>query len=280
MKNSRKLFAAIALTGLAGALFTGCKKDEDSNANETGSAIDNSFAQGIYDDVSNMSDQAASYGNLTTYKLGGEASVLSQCATVTIDTTISPRQITIDFGTSNCLCLDGRYRRGKILVSYLGGYRDSGSAHTITFDGYNVNDYQVQGTKTVTNKGTNSSGNLWFTVNVNGTITSPGGNTMTWNSQREREWVSGENTIFDWTDDVYEITGTASGQSFAGVAFTATITDPLVIALNCRWIKDGILEFSPSGVQTRVIDYGYLNGNCDKLAQVTIGSQSWIVELR
>jgi hypothetical protein len=259
----------------------GCKKDDNEKDMDTGSAVDNAFAQGIYDDVSNMSDQAAQYGALTTYRNGAEGqSLLSQCATVTIDTTISPREITIDFGTTNCLCLDGRYRRGKILVSYLGGYRDSGSVHTISFDDYYVNDYNVAGSKTVTNMGANSSGNKWFSINVTGTITAPGGQVLSWTSQRQREWVAGEPTIFNWTDDVYHITGTASGTSFAGVNFSAIITSPLVVALDCWWIKEGVLEFSPAGVQTRVIDYGHLNGNCDRLAQVTIGNNTYIVELR
>jgi hypothetical protein len=269
------------VSGLALTLIAGCKKDDDKTDTDTISAEDNAFAQGIYDDVKNMADQAAYYGDLTTYR-GGEdqMSVLSHCATVSNDTNVSPKLITIDFGTTNCQCHDGRYRRGKILVTYTGAYRDSASFHTISFDNYHVNDYKVEGTKTVTNMGTNSSGNTWFSINVqNGMITAPGGQVMTYTSQRQREWVNGESTVINWLDDVYHITGTASGQSFAGVQFTAAITDPLVVALNCWWIKDGIVEFSPQGAQTRVVDYGYQNGACDNKAEVTIGSNTYIVTL-
>jgi len=268
------------IAAFAFLLIAGCKKDDKTDT-DTQSAVDNAFAQGIYDEVSTMSDQAHETGALYGYRGSAtEGSLLSQCATVTIDTAGNPKHITIDFGTTNCACSDGRNRRGKVLVAYSGGYRDSASTYTISFDGYYVNDYHVEGTKTVTNKGTNSSGNKWFDINVNGTITSPGGQVLTWTSQRQREWVAGESTLLNWLDDVYHITGTASGTSFAGVSFSASITSPLVVALNCYWIKDGVLEFTPSGIQTRVINYGYQNGACDNKAEVTIGSNSYIIILR
>lgn len=96
---------------------------------------------------------------------------MTTCATITFDTAASPKTLTIDFGTTDCLCGDGNYRRGKILVSWTGPYRDSGSVRTITFDQYFVNYNQLQGTKTVTNNGTNGSGHPTFTVTVNGSVT-------------------------------------------------------------------------------------------------------------
>ena len=68
--------------------------------------------------------------------------------------------------------------------------------------------------------------------------------------------------------------------NMTGNSFTATILSPLVIALDCRWIKDGTLEFSPSGKLKRTIDYGYPGGGCDKYAQVTIGNGTYVIELR
>jgi hypothetical protein len=282
MKTSGIFKTGLFLAGLTLVLATGCKKDDDNKDADTGSAEDNAFAQSIFDDVKNMSDQAAAYGDLATYRNGTpEQTLLSQCATVTLDTTTTPRLITIDFGTTNCMCLDGRNRRGKIFVTYAGAYRDSGSVHAISFNNYYVNDYKVAGPKSVTNMGTNTSGNKWFNISIsNGMITAPNGLIMTYTSTRQREWVAGESTLLNWLDDVYHISGSAAGSSFAGVTFTATITDPLVVALNCWWIKDGVLEFSPTGVQTRVIDYGYQNGACDNKAEVTIGSNTYIVNLR
>ena len=47
-----------------------------------------------------------------------------------------------------------------------------------------------------------------------------------------------------------------------------------------KWIKEGVISFTPSNRQTRVINYGYIAGNCDRLAQVTIGSNTYTIELR
>ena len=46
------------------------------------------------------------------------ARLISTCAqrTYVSDT----RTLTIDFGSTNCLCPDGRYRRGKIVVVFTG----------------------------------------------------------------------------------------------------------------------------------------------------------------
>lgn len=270
------------LIALAITAFTiaGCKKDTNDTDEDTSSSVDNAFAESVYDDAGTMSDEAALSGDLSSFRNGSvEGILISTCAVITRDTISSPRVVTINFGTVNCLCQDGRNRRGSIIITYTGGYRDAGSVHTIGFDNYFVNDYQVQGTKVVTNQGLNAAGHSWFTINVTGTITSPTGQVLTRQSVRQREWVSGESTPI-WMDDVYHITGTATGTTFSGNTFTAVIIQPLVVALDCRWIKDGKLQFTPAGRLTRTIDYGYLNGNCDKFAQLTIGNNTHIITLR
>jgi hypothetical protein len=90
---------------------------------------------------------------------------------------------------------------------------------------------------------------------------------MTWTSQRSREWIAGESTPLNWADDEYLISGTANGTGFNGNTFNVTITQALHIALNCRWIEEGKLEFTPSGKPTRYLNYG---SGCDALATVTI----------
>lgn len=244
MKTKQLVVIGILAIFTVAISFTGCRKDKDEQDSETGSSIDNAFAEAVYDDAGTMADQAALNGELTSFKSSSDEGVLlNSCATITRDTLATPRVVTIDFGSVNCLCNDGRYRRGKIIVTYNGGYRDVGSVHTIGFDNYFVSDYQINGTKTVTNQGLNSSGHTWFSISVNGSLTSSTGQTMSRQSTRIREWISGEGTSI-WSDDVYLITGTASGTTFNGNTYVASITVPLEIALNCRWIKNGVLELT------------------------------------
>lgn len=279
MKTGKLFSSALIIFTLVGAVLTGCKKDNDDDP-ESGSAIDNAFADAIYEDVSTMSDEAAESGVLSTFKNSSDGAVLlSVCATVTHDTLANPHTITIDFGPVNCLCHDGRYRRGMIIITYTGHYRDAGSVHTIGFDNYFVSDYQVLGTKTVTNEGPNANGYTWFSVLVNGSIVAPSGEAMTRVSSRQRVWVNGEATP-QWNDDTYLISGTASGTTFSGNTFTAQITSPLVKSLDCRWIKNGIIEFTPAGKPTRIVNFGYVNGNCDRYAELTVGTHTKIIELR
>lgn len=267
----------IALTSL---IFTGCRKKEVLEADtDTLSASDNSLAESYFTDVNNISDEAAT-GSLSSYKGGSGDGILSACATISFTLNGVDTLMTIDFGASNCLCLDGRYRRGQILVTWSGAYKDPGHVHTITFNNYFVNDNQIQGTKTVTNNGLNNAGNLSFSIDINGTVIlsqANGGGTITWVSQRTREFVAGASTPA-WADDVYLITGTASGISSTGKSFTAETTSPIRKELACHYIVSGTINFTPSGKFTRSIDFG--NGACDNLATVTINGNTYTITLR
>ncbi|MEP7263650.1 MAG: hypothetical protein ABI772_04090 [Bacteroidota bacterium] len=279
MKN-RKFNLLTILAATLIIAFAGCKKDKEEVDNDTSSAAENAIADAAYSDVANIADEAAT-GSLTSYRLGDNERVLTSCATISFDTTSVPHLITIDFGTSNCLGHDGNYRRGKILVSYNGHYRDSASTHTITFDNYFVNDNNIAGTKTVTNNGRNTAGNLSFSISINGTITwdaQYGGGTSTHASSRTREWVAGENTP-QWNDDVYLISGTSSGVTRTGKNYTMTTVTPLRKRIGFRHFTDGIVDFTPNGNATRTIDYGYIGGAEDNLARVTINGTTFTITL-
>lgn len=269
---------------LSAITIVSCKKDkkEEETDKDTTSALDYATSDAVFNDVANISDEAAS-GSLHSYKGESSISIFSSCATVTIDMNVNPHRITIDFGTVDCLCLDQNLRRGKIYVDFTGNYRDSASTHTISFDNYYVNLNKIGGTKTVTNNGRNANGNLTFTIVINGSIiwaSQYGGGTSTHISNRMREWIAGENTILNWADDVYKISGTASGTNRIGGNYTMNTVTPLRIRIGYRYFTEGIVDFTPAGKATREIDYGYLNGAEDNLARVTINGYTFTVTLR
>ncbi|MBL0105333.1 MAG: hypothetical protein IPP51_17095 [Bacteroidetes bacterium] len=288
MYYSIKRFLAVAT--VLSLVTLGCKKDKTEQPEyDTQTSVDNALAEGAFNDAENISSQAIENGtSLTTYRESAESySLLSGCATVTLTPNGSGNggTIDVDFGSTNCLCLDYRYRRGIIHVVFTGAYRDSGTVITTTFTNYYVgkdqsNMFQVTGTKTVTNMGHNAAGNLTYHIVVDGHLINANQNTMNWQSTRDREWVAGESTIglTGWTDDVYHITGSATGVNFEGTSYTANITSPLDVALNCRYIRGGVFELTPSGKPTRTLDYG--NGNCDDSARVTINGVTFNIILR
>ncbi|HEX8515889.1 MAG TPA: hypothetical protein VF868_06790 [Bacteroidia bacterium] len=279
INNITRLFMTAAVISV---FSISCKKDKDDTDKETVTARDNALAEHMFSDVSNIADQAVT-GSLSTYLAPNTPefkSMLSGCAIITHDSTSVPRMLTISFGSSNCLCSDGRYRRGSINVSYTGGYRDSASTHTITFTNYYVNDHRISGSKTVINNGHNTSGNLTYAITVNGQIDKPSNGSVTWTSSRTREWILGDSTAA-WGDDVYLISGSANGVSVpvtgGSTSFTMNITSSLRKEIGCRNIVSGKFELTPSGKATRYVDFG--NGACDNQAQVTINNRVYMVNL-
>ncbi len=283
MKTNRIILNAIALILSSSLMIIGCKKDQEDN--DTSSTSDNAFADATFNDVTNISDEAGISGSVSNYRLGQPADdgILTSCSTVTFDSINSADADTIhiNFGATNCTGNDGRNRRGEIVVVYSGRYRDSASTHTISFNNYFVNDNQVLGTKTVTNLGHNSSGHLVYDINVNGQIVlASNAGTITWTSTRQREWTQGESTSI-WSDDMYAVTGSASGTSADGHTFTANITSPLIrnMSLGCRrHFVQGTCVVTPDNKPARTIDFG--SGACDDVATVTINSHTYTIHLR
>lgn len=279
MQTSRTIGLLAGLGIFIGVFsFSACRKDRLYDDEDTGYATDHASLEKVFSDAQSIADEAGTTGDLSTFKMIPNGSILSQCATVTRDTLSAPHSLVIDFGSQNCLCKDGNYRRGKILVSYSGGYREMGHTHTISFSNYFQNDNQVSGTKTVTYADNDAAGNPEYNIVVNGQIILANNNgTISWVSTRSRKWLGGFTTP-QWNDDVYEISGSGSVTRANGRTFQMNITTPLHIALDCRWIESGTVQITPESGATRTLDYG--NGACDNQASIIVNGKSYSVTLR
>ncbi|MFI5135193.1 MAG: hypothetical protein ACHQD9_05035, partial [Chitinophagales bacterium] len=169
-------FSFVALT-LLFTIITACKKE--GTTIDTTAETDNSMAENESNRVIQaVNSTADGYG--FSGSNGGVRDIegfLPACATVTIDTTDSQRTITIDFGSTPCLCdtWDGRYRQGKIIATWSGMYRDSGTVITIVTQDYfqgatatQMNQFDYS--KTVMNMGHNGNGNLHYAINVSSAV--------------------------------------------------------------------------------------------------------------
>jgi len=279
-----KLVQGLTVLALATLVISGCKKTPATTDSDTNSSNENAFAQARFNETGNISDQAAA-NSMTSYRLNPNAnngSLLSHCATVTFDTInhFNSDTIEVNFGPTNCLCADGRNRRGIIYVGYTKPhYWDSLDVITLTFSNYFVDDYGISGTKTMTNEGRINGQQTYNSTVVNGTITKPNnGGSFTWNSNITRKWTAGESTPWWWLDDAYQFTGTSNGVSSTGAGYTATIMTPLTWECSCPlYFVSGVLDFTPTGHATRVIDYG--NGACDNICTVTINGTAYTVHM-
>jgi hypothetical protein len=258
----------LALSILSIILYA-CKDEDVINQNDlasTQATQDHLFAEQVFNDAGRMVENGFTDNGQNK---GCASYSLLNADTTNIDTLI------IDFGSTDDLC-EGKFRNGKIIVTYTGKYRDSLSVITTSFDNYHVNYNLVQGEQIITNQGRNNKGNMWFTIEVNNASINTTNGTINWESSRVREWLSGQNTYFNISDDRYMISGNASGNSVNGNAFTMEITDSLEVDLGCLptcVIKSGKAKISPNGYSDRIINYG--DSICDCNFDVSINGTNY-----
>ena len=287
----------ILLAGLI--IFNSCKKDSTANSNDPNPSLTVEAAQSDavsdaqFDDVFNitMGVQASDVGE--DIGVGTGAGIIyrttnadktkgtdstARCFTVTVEPAtlhVFPKTVTIDFG-SGCVGKDGKLRKGKIITTYTGPMFVSGSKATTTFDNYNVDSFKVEGTHEVEN--TSSATVLSWSVKITGgKIT----NTLNskwhkWDGIRVHKQAAGSDTPYNLLDDVYEITGNATGSSSEGVSWTSEITDPLLRKFTCHWIGQGKMEIRRND-NSAVLDFG--DGTCDNKMTITINGISYNISL-
>jgi hypothetical protein len=192
-------------------------------------------------------------------------------------------------------------------------YRDSGLVLNVSTpsNNYTVDNYTVHiNSKQIKNIG-RVGGQLTWTDNSNITITKPSsGGTIQW----QGNWTiallntgSYTSTTYDgtaasytytpvfhgyggtiansisWAQALVSVNGTFNGTASDGETYSGNITSPLILNLNCtppgtRYLYvSGVLNFTPTGKTTRVINYG--SGTCDLTYTITIGSWSATVTI-
>jgi hypothetical protein len=261
--------------------LTGCNRNNNDAAPDNfTSAEDNAVAESEMASVYELVDIEARFEPTIGGRQGGSGN-LPACATRTYNQTT--KTLTLDFGTTNCLCKDGMYRRGQITAVFNGKYRTPGATITITLNNYFVNDNQHTGTKLITNLG-NGSGNFKYSVQVqNASVTTPNG-TISWSADRVVERVAGDSSI-NLLDDVYLVTGSANGTNRKGVNFTVVIDQPLkkVFQAGCaRNFVAGKLTITNTGNSKSMhLNYDPIGGEpCDKIAEVTVNGKTKQITLR
>ena len=183
-----------------------------------------------------------------------------------------PNTLIIDFG-GGCEGTNGHVKSGMIIVEQSAPMNEPGAIRIVSFKNFFVDSVQVAGTKSLTNTGVDTDGNITLVRSSEIELIFPNGMMASRIVNFTIQQVAGADTDQRF-DDVFEITGSAEGVNRHGHAYTATITDPLVRRRNCRWLVDGVivLEVTIEGeVFSRSIDYGHPNdGECDRLALVTL----------
>jgi len=275
MKNMHLTLLSAVVLSFA-IILGSCENNENEISSEDTSVIqDDALSAELFEDAFNETDLVVEE-QLKEFKGEKEDS----CKTVTMEKLDSDtRKIILDYGEGNCEDFHERVKKGKILITVSGKYRNKGFTRTVTFEDYFVNDYKVEGTKTIINQGPNDKGNVTYTVTLeNGKITTPEGDVITRESDKTREWIQGyETPLYKW-DNKYKVTGKATGINRNGIRYTRTINDPLHVSAKCRFILSGTAEIKPADKSSILIDYG--DGSCDDKAQVTLNDKTKEIRLK
>lgn len=256
--------------------FTACQKEEDVQESiDVESAEANAIADLEMASVDEFVEDVISAEPQLNGRVAAPES-LPDCATRTYNS--DTRTVTIDFGTTNCLCRDGKSRRGKIVSKFEGRPHQEGSKVITTLVDYYVNDMRITGTRTVTYVSRNKKN----VVVLDASIATPGG-TITWRAERVIERIAGGDTP-QMTDDIYLLNSRAAGVNRRGVAYTSVTEQPLkrVLAVGCaRHFVSGIILIKNENGHTLKLNYDPTGGEpCDNIAEVTLnGRRTKIIQL-
>lgn len=256
--------------------LAGCNKEEEVSQDFNDMIDETTFAENVFEQLATdvdevtFSDESAwaartSDGGLKHRHRWFHRFGFSDCAEVTRekpDDADFPVIITIDYGEGCSSWMFDVVKSGKIIITITGWLHEEGSQRIVTFEDFYVNDNLIEGVFTFTNLGNAS----YSCTLVGGKITTPEG-VITRDSERIRTRIRGGETD-DRSDDVYEITGNASGKTINDVYYTKLITKPLIREWDCFWITSGTIETTLNEETVVVIDFG--DGECDNIATKSI----------
>lgn len=185
--------------------------------------------------------------------------------------------ITLYFNGTVC-SLDQRTRSGQLMINYAPGkkYTEEGFSATVTLKNFSIDNLFLQGARTVENTGSDSLGNVNYTItesNVN--ILFPDSTHNTWSSVRSRSWNLNGSPASFW-DDSWTINGNANGTQRNGKEYAVTFNNVLTKA---ACIAEGIYcpvqgqepIIIPDGKLT--VDFG--DGSCDKSVKITTSKETY-----
>jgi hypothetical protein len=151
-----------------------------------------------------------------------------------------------------------------------------GAKVSTTFIGYHVDSFKIEGTHITENT---STSNLqgWKIVVIDGKVINTNSNRWRkWNSVKNILQIAGNGTPHFPLDDIYKITGSATGSNSGGHTWASIVVEPLIKKFTCPWIVQGTVRLVRDG-RPALLDYG--NGSCDNQAIIYINGVPHVITL-
>jgi hypothetical protein len=273
----RSLTLAFLASGLL--LTTGCnRKSDDAAPDEDITTAEDRSEDNIETAISTDAFQvstpqdvdvnATSAAGFTTTDAQFRAR-FGPCVTRTY--TASTRTLVIDFG-SGCMCADGRFRSGQIIVKFTTDANRRIAGSVVRRRNYFVNYNQHTARRTFTDLG---NGGFNVAVDSASIIRANNGGTHSWTAN----WTFTPTANNTATVHEYTVTGMAAGVNRKGVGYTTTIQTPLLRSSTCfKYYTSGVVSIANNKGKTMLLDYG--NGTCDNTATVTVNGRTRTITLR
>ena len=254
---------------LAVAVISGCRKSQRDDDVDTQSSADAARAISYANAIFNQVHGVVIEDSLALYKIGAYDGCIDSVVTTTTLGTF-PKTTIIYYGGTTCP--DSRIWQGEVIVKQTGLFNnDSLSVATITFRKFSIGDSKVEGSMSITNNGTNGSGNRYYSTTTDMELDSVS-RVIEWNETFTREWVSGDATSTK-SDDSYTLSGSATGRHSRGNSFSITVTDVLDVSQGCSTVSSGTMDVKPNNLSQRVSVFG----SCDTEITVAIHNRSYAV---
>jgi hypothetical protein len=281
----RIFYSLVVMLGIISITISSCKKESQVTDDQDLTSVEESAIAGenlsdLFTDMSSLSSE--NDGLFSTsgsdFQIKDVADAMSNsCGEVSISplTNTWPKTMTIDFGDG---CTEENMtRKGKIIAVFTDRFKNTGAKVTVTFENFQVNEHKIEGTKIIRNNGKNAAGNFNYTIEVSKSKISSSDKAISFSSVNNIEWVEGSATRTP-ADDIFSITGTASGTNSKGNEFSLSIVKPLIKKVSCRFIVAGSADIKTGTRPTRTIDYG--SGDCDNKASVSVENVTREITLR
>lgn len=263
------LAAAILLTpACKEEIETPDQQDSDDTFTETEIEVN-------FDEVEDMSISAMVQTDGGRVEGDGRLS----CATLTREEQVDGSiLVTVDFG-DGCEGPHGRIRKGIIKITHGGNFWLPGSVFVIELVNYSVNNVKIEGIRTVTNATTEQSEGVVHEISLTGgKVTWPDETFATREVNKVRVWIRDANNPIE---DIFKLTGTATGKNRRGVEYSMEITEPIIFKRSCYesgiWIPVQGIKTITTPRRTVSVNFG--DGTCDREVVIVYNGNSQTITI-
>jgi hypothetical protein len=280
MKNSfSSILRFLALVALV-PFTIACEEEPEASDDVLNTEVetladDEALVDDIFEDIDEITLEAAEYQESGRYLSEGgttSAACVSRSVERSLDNGLQST-VTLAFA-DGCEGPKGRVRSGTILVSRQFDRTNSTYTLSTTFQDFFLDGKKIEGTRTMVYK---SDGEEIITVNINlsgGKITLPDAREIT----RDGSFTK----TIDRNSGEISLQGSASGVNRNGVAYTSTISSPLLYKRACatdgiKMAVGGTRVISRDGRPEVSINYG--SGDCDRSVDITAEGRRKTIEI-